>query len=230
MDKTNVSSRFGGRNNGIPDDDALLHEGGVPKDFPQRLEQLKEASGLSWDALARAIGVDRKSLIGWLKKGVEPCGGAMQAIFRFAARMPGGLEILMGEGLQWRIDMDKTNVSSRFGGRDNGIPDDDALLHEGGVLPKDFPQRLERLKEASGLSWGALARAIGVDRKSLIRWLKKGVEPCGGAMHAHLPFRGTDAQRHGDPRDRELPDELLQGAHLDERPRRAQAQRRHGGV
>ena len=51
--------------------------------------------------------------------------------------------------------MDKTNASSRFGGRDNGISDDDALLHEGGVLPRDFPQRLERLKEASGLSWGS---------------------------------------------------------------------------
>ena len=99
MGKTNVLSRFGGRNNGIPDDDALLHEGGVlPKDFPQRLERLKEASGLSWDALARAIGVNRKSLIRWLKKGVEPCGGAMHAIFRFAARMPGVLEIAHGRG------------------------------------------------------------------------------------------------------------------------------------
>ena len=105
MNKPNDPARLGGHTNGIlDDDDSLLHEGGVlPKDFPQRLERLKEASGLSWGALARAIGVDRKSLIRWRKKGVEPCGGAMHAIFRFAARMPGGLEILMGEGLQMSL-------------------------------------------------------------------------------------------------------------------------------
>ena len=104
MENTNVPSRLGGHNGFTDDDDALLHEGGVlPKDFPQRLERLKETSGLSWGALARQIGVDRKSLIRWRKKGVEPCGGAMHAIFRFAARMPGGLEILMGEGLQMSL-------------------------------------------------------------------------------------------------------------------------------
>ena len=100
MDKTNVSSRFGGRNNGIPDDDALLHEGGVlPKDFPQRLERLKEASGLSWSALARAIGVDPKLVHRW-RNGVEPRGWAMQALFRFAARMPRGMAILVTESFQ----------------------------------------------------------------------------------------------------------------------------------
>ena len=76
--------------------------------------------------------------------------------------------------------MNNPDVSSRFDGHTNGASDDDStLFHEGGVLPKDFPERLERLKQASGLSWGALARAIGVDRKSLMRWRNKGVEPCG---------------------------------------------------
>ena len=105
MNNPDVSSRFDGNTNGITDDDSdLLYQGGVlPKDFPERLERLKRASGLSWGALARAIGVDRKSLMRWRNKGVEPCGGAMHAIFRFAAQMPGGLEILMGEGLQMNL-------------------------------------------------------------------------------------------------------------------------------
>ena len=30
-------------------------------------------------------------------------------------------------------------------------------------LPEDFPQRLERLKDASGLGWKALARRLGSD-------------------------------------------------------------------
>ena len=86
--------------------------------------------------------------------------------------------------------MNNPDVSSRFDGHTNGADDDSTLFHEGGVLPKDFPERLERLKQASGLSWGALARAIGVDRKSLMRWRNKGVEPCGGAMHAIFRFAG----------------------------------------
>ncbi len=34
------------------------------------------------------------------RKGVEPSGGAMFGLFRFAAQLPGGLEILMGEPVQ----------------------------------------------------------------------------------------------------------------------------------
>ena len=45
------------------------------------------------------------------------------------------------------------------------------------VLPQDFEDRLERHREASGLTWSALARAIGVDRRQLRRWRTKGVEP-----------------------------------------------------
>ena len=38
---------------------------------------------------------------------------------------------------------------------------------ESGVLPSDFPQRLTRLKEASGLTWSGLSRALGVDPKQI---------------------------------------------------------------
>ncbi len=75
----------------------LPQESGVlPPDFPERLTRLKEASGLSWSGLAQAIGVDRKQIGRWLN-GTEPCGGAMLSLFRFASRMPGGLDILLGD-------------------------------------------------------------------------------------------------------------------------------------
>ena len=79
-----------------------LPSGVLPRDFAQRLERLKEASGLSWRALARALGVDPKQLLRW-RKGVEPCGGAMHSLFRFANRIPGGLHILMGQGAQMTL-------------------------------------------------------------------------------------------------------------------------------
>ena len=71
----------------------------MPDDFPQRLERLKEASGLSWRGMARAIGIDRKLLRKW-RKGAVPSGGSMLSLFLFANRVPEGLRILMGEGLQ----------------------------------------------------------------------------------------------------------------------------------
>ena len=70
--------------------------GKLPEDFGERLERLKELSGLSWGGFALALGVDRKQLLRW-RKGVEPCGGAMLSIFCFASSLEGGLEILLGE-------------------------------------------------------------------------------------------------------------------------------------
>ena len=101
MNNRDGASGFEGRArpNAKADGTRPLPSGVLPRDFAQRLERLKEVSGLSWRGLARALGVDPKQLARW-RKGVEPCGGAMHSIHRFASRMPGGPEILMGEDYQ----------------------------------------------------------------------------------------------------------------------------------
>ncbi len=101
MNNRNGASAFDGRArpNTREDGTRPLPSGVLPKDFAQRLERLKEASGLSWRGLARALGVDPKQLARW-RKGVEPCGGAMHSIHRFASRIPGGTQILMGDDFQ----------------------------------------------------------------------------------------------------------------------------------
>ena len=101
MNNPDGASAFDGREQHNPKADGTqpLESGVLPDDFAQRLERLKEASGLSWRGLARALGSDPKQLARW-RKGVEPCGGAMHSIHRFASRMPGGTEIVMGEDYQ----------------------------------------------------------------------------------------------------------------------------------
>ena len=101
MNNRDGASAFDGRArpNIKADGTRPLPSGVLPRDFAQRLERLKEASGLSWRGLARALGVDPKQLARW-RKGVEPCGGAMHSIHRFASRIPGGTEILMGDDFQ----------------------------------------------------------------------------------------------------------------------------------
>ena len=84
-----------------------------------------------------------------------------------------------GESNQDDLNRDEPNRSQ---GRHHRRPDGGEPM-ESGVLPEDFGRRLERLKEYSGLSWRGLARALGVDHKRLGQW-RKGVEPCGGAMHS----------------------------------------------
>ena len=44
-------------------------------------------------------------------------------------------------------------------------------------FPSDFADRLTRFKEASGLSWRAIARMLGVSPSRLRQWRNKGVLP-----------------------------------------------------
>ena len=92
-------NRSQGRRRRQPDRSQSMEDGVLPEDFGQRLERLKELSGLSWRGLGRALGVDPKRLGQW-RNGVEPCGGAMHSIHRFASRMPGGRAIIMGQDFQ----------------------------------------------------------------------------------------------------------------------------------
>ena len=77
----------------------------------------------------------------------------------------------------------KTNSSShRHDGYEDGLTiHGRPIPYQSGVLPDDFGRRIERLKEASGLTWTGFAQAVGADRRQVLRW-RKGAEPCGGAM------------------------------------------------
>ena len=108
MTNHNAEPRFDGTDRTTAHGRMLPYQSGVlSSDFKDRLESLKEASGLTWSAFSQTIGVDRKQVRRWRRKGVEPSGGAMESLYRFAGRFPGGLDILMGDGFQmnlWETD------------------------------------------------------------------------------------------------------------------------------
>jgi hypothetical protein len=62
------------------------------------------------------------------------------------------------------------------------VPPADLLLDEP-FLPEDFPRRLQRFKEALGVSWDVLAACIGADPRQLQRW-RDGTKPCGDSTYA----------------------------------------------
>ena len=54
------------------------------------------------------------------------------------------------------------------------------------TLPGDFPRRLKRFQEASGLSWAEMARRLDVYPHTLWRWRMAGVLPNTEHMMALL--------------------------------------------
>ena len=75
-----------------------LETGLLPEDFAIRLELLKNAGGLTWNAFSDALGVDPKLVLRW-RQGAEPSGGPMHSLFRLSACIPGGLDTLLVERL-----------------------------------------------------------------------------------------------------------------------------------
>ena len=97
MANRNAESRFDRRR--VPGRVLPYQSGELPEDFVDRLNRLKEASGLTWSAFSEAIGADRKRVRRWRKKGIKPSGGAYHCLVRFASLIPGGMGILLeGEG------------------------------------------------------------------------------------------------------------------------------------
>ena len=71
------------RNNGVD----------LPRDFPERLEQFREVSGLSWGELAACLGVETDRVKS-LRRGALPGDSMMANLMQLAQRMPGGMETL----------------------------------------------------------------------------------------------------------------------------------------
>ena len=62
-------------------------------------------------------------------------------------------------------------------------------IHHGGtvyVLPGDFPQRLKRFREASGLPWSEIVRRLGISAYTVWRWHEAGVRPHYRQLNALL--------------------------------------------
>ena len=99
--------------------------------------------------------------------------------------MPDGLGILMGEGIQ--LPSGKTGSMPRqrtqYKRRTYGFPD-------------DFPERLKRFKEESGLTWAEIARRIGAHPYTVRRWVLGRARPSMGYMMALLELAEELGLRH----------------------------------
>ena len=64
-----------------------------PEDFGERLERLKELSGLSWGEFAERLSVTQRGLAKW-RNGGTPSGAYFWAILKLARDIPGGFDLM----------------------------------------------------------------------------------------------------------------------------------------
>ena len=65
-----------------------------PKDFGERLAQLVELAGLSWEEFAARLGVECDRVTEW-RGGEVPTGGELWHIMRLALSVPGGADVML---------------------------------------------------------------------------------------------------------------------------------------
>ena len=134
-----------------------------PEDFGERLEGLKDLSGLSWGEFAERLGVTQRGLAKW--RNGAPSGTYFWAIIKLAREIPGGFELI--------LDGDAGEED-----HDHPIPS----------WPEDFTERLARLEDLSGMSLEDFARAFGLPENRPREWRSGGMpttdEVCAMALWA----------------------------------------------
>ena len=65
-----------------------------PEDFGERLEGLKDLSGLSWGEFAERLGVTQRGMLKW-RRGGPPSGAYLWAIIELARELPSGYDLMM---------------------------------------------------------------------------------------------------------------------------------------
>ena len=122
-----------------------------PEDFGQRLEGLKDMTGLSWGEFAELLGVTERGLLKW-RRGGPPSGAYFWAIMEVARGVPGGFDLMLdGDAVE---------------------EDDDYPIPP---WPEDFTERLGRLEGLSGISLEQFARAFGLPEDRAREWRSGGM-------------------------------------------------------
>lgn len=63
------------------------------------------------------------------------------------------------------------------------------------ALPEDLPERIERLKDAAGISWREFAKRIGTEPKTVRRWRCGTRQPSSKFILALVRFADEDPLR-----------------------------------
>ncbi len=139
-----------------------------PEDFGERLEGLKEMVGVSWGEFAERVGVTERGMLKW-RRGGPPSGAYLWSIIELARDVPGGFDLI--------LDGDTDEERNRI----EGFP--------APPWPEDFPARLGRLEDLSGISLEKFASAFGLPEERAEEW-RSGAMPTTDEVWAMALWAG----------------------------------------
>ena len=122
-----------------------------PEDFGERLEGLKEMVGVSWGEFAERVGVTERGMLNW-RRGGPPSGAYLWSIIELARDVPGGFELILDGDADTEVEDPRTPP-----------------------WPEDFPARLGRLEDLSGISLEKFASAFGLPEERAEEWRSGGM-------------------------------------------------------
>ena len=135
-----------------------------PDNFGERLEGLKELSGLSWAEFGRRLGVTQTGMRKW-RRGGPPSGAYFWAIIELAREVPGGYALVMDGDDETQKRTNMRGGKSMAGDEGDRIEDFRAP-----PWPENFPTHLGRLEDLSGVSLEEFARAMGFSEERPREW------------------------------------------------------------
>ena len=168
-----------------------------PEEFGQRLEGLKDMTGLSWGEFAELLGVTERGLLKW-RRGGPPSGAYFWAIMEVARGVPGGFDLML-DG-----DTGTEKCRNIKGGR-SMVMDEGERIEDfrAGPFPEEFPAYLGRLEDLSGISLEEFADWLGLPEERPGEW-RSGAIPTGDEMCAMIHWAcrvpgGLSVLLTGDP-------------------------------
>ena len=157
-----------------------------PQGVWERLERLE----MSQNTLARRIGVTQGFLSlmmnGRRSPSTETIGSMLKEL---DAPFDDLFVVVAREDIRREPARPKRRSNGNRNGRSNrdgkqlALPGLNVLPPGTTILPDNFPIRLVRIKEATGLTWNEFGEKVGVNPRQMLRW-RNGAKPSGGAMYS----------------------------------------------
>ena len=157
---------------------------------PEAVWEWLERRHMSQNTLARLVGITQGFLSLMMNGRRSPSAETIESMLKeLDAQFDDLFVVVDREAIHREPSKPKRRSNGRRNGRSNrdgkqlGLPGLNVLPPGTTILPDNFPIRLVRIKEATGLTWNEFGEKVGVNPRQMLRW-RKGAKPSGGAMYS----------------------------------------------
>ena len=152
---------------------------------PEAVWERLERRDMSQNTLARLVGITQGFLSLMMNGRRSPSAETIGSMLKeLDAQFDDLFVVVDEEAIHREPARPKRRSNGRRNGRSNrdgkqlALPGLNVLPPGTTILPDNFPIRLVRIKEATGLTWNEFGEKVGVNPRQMLRW-RKGAKPSG---------------------------------------------------